>query len=49
MLAYGISANFLDEYVRMGESTIIECLKHFVKAVIEVFGEEYLSPPIPRT
>ena len=45
MLAYGISADFLDEYVRMGESTIIECLKHFVKAVVEVFGEEYLRAP----
>ena len=45
MLAYGISADFLDEYVRMGESTIIECLKHFVKAVVDVFGEEYLRAP----
>jgi hypothetical protein len=45
MLAYDISADFLDEYVRMGESTIIECLKHFVKAVVDVFGEEYLRAP----
>jgi hypothetical protein len=45
MLAYSISADFLDEYVRMGESTIIECLKHFVKAFVEVFGEEYLRGP----
>ncbi|XP_039811701.1 uncharacterized protein LOC120674613 [Panicum virgatum] len=41
MLAYGASADFLDDYVRMGESTIIECLKHFVK----VFSEQYLRAP----
>jgi len=45
MLAYGIPADFLDDSVRLGESTIIECLKHFVKAVVEVFGEEYLRAP----
>ncbi|XP_039775068.1 uncharacterized protein LOC120642554 [Panicum virgatum] len=45
MLAYGVSADFLDDYVRLGESTIIECLKHFVKAVVEVFSEQYLRAP----
>ena len=45
MLAYGIPADFLDDSVRLGESTIIECLKRFVKAVVEVFGEEYLRAP----
>ena len=45
MLAYGASADFLDDYVRMGESTIIECLKHFAKAVVEVFSEQYLRAP----
>ena len=45
MLAYGVLADFLDDYVRLGESTIIECLKHFVKAVVEVFSEQYLRAP----
>jgi len=45
MLAYCIPADFLDDSVRLGESTIIECLKRFVKAVVEVFGEEYLRAP----
>ena len=45
MLAYGASADFLDDYVRMGESTIIECLKHFAKAVVEVFSVQYLRAP----
>jgi hypothetical protein len=45
MLAYGSPADFLDDYVRMGESTIIECLTHFVEPIVNVFGEEYLRPP----
>ncbi|CAN6179989.1 unnamed protein product [Urochloa humidicola] len=45
MLAYGSPADFLDGYVRLGESTIIECLSHFVEAVVNVFGEEYLRAP----
>jgi hypothetical protein len=42
MLAYGSPADLLDKYVRLGESTIIECFIHFVEAVFNVFGEEYL-------
>ncbi len=45
MLAYGVSANFLDESLRMGESTILETLYFFCGAVINVFGEEYLRAP----
>jgi hypothetical protein len=45
MLAYGSPADLLDDYVRMGESTIIECLVHFVEAVVNIFGEEYLRAP----
>jgi len=45
MLAHGVSADFLDDSVRMGESTIIESFKHFVKAVVNIFSEEYLRAP----
>jgi len=48
MLAHGVSADFLDDLVRMGESTIIESFKHFVK-VVNIFSEEYLRAPIPKT
>ena len=44
-LAYGGSADQLDEYLKMGESTGVECLKKFVQGVIEVYGEEYLRRP----
>ena len=45
MLAYGVSADAVDDYVRIGESTAIECLKKFVTDVILVFENEYLRKP----
>jgi hypothetical protein len=45
MIANGVAANATDEYVRVGESTALECLRKFVVAVVEVFGLEYLRLP----
>uniref|UniRef100_A0A2N9ERN8 DDE Tnp4 domain-containing protein n=1 Tax=Fagus sylvatica TaxID=28930 RepID=A0A2N9ERN8_FAGSY len=45
MLVYGVAADSTDEYVRIGESTAIESLKKFVKAVVNIFSEEYLRSP----
>ncbi|XP_030970177.1 uncharacterized protein LOC115990490 [Quercus lobata] len=45
MLAYGVSGDLVDEYVRIGETTALESLKKFVTAVIDVFSEEYLRKP----
>ena len=45
MLAYGVAADLMDEYLKLGEATVIESLKRFVKAVISVFSEEYLRSP----
>ena len=45
MLAYGIAADCVDEYLKIGASTALECLKKFAMAVIEVFGNEYLRKP----
>ena len=45
MLAYEMSADAVDDYVRICESTIIECLKKFVEDVILVFKIEYLRKP----
>ncbi|XP_023157016.1 uncharacterized protein [Zea mays] len=44
-LAYGVPADYVDEYLRIGESTAIESLRKFVKAVCEVFGPQYLRAP----
>uniref|UniRef100_A0A2N9I4H8 DDE Tnp4 domain-containing protein n=1 Tax=Fagus sylvatica TaxID=28930 RepID=A0A2N9I4H8_FAGSY len=45
ILAYGVAADSTDEYVRIGESTAVESLKKFVKAVVNIFSEEYLRSP----
>ena len=45
MLAYGMSADSLDEYVRIGETTTIECVKRLCQGVVEIFGPEYLRSP----
>ena len=45
LLAYGVPADYVDEYVQIGESTAIESLKRFVVAIVEVFGNEYLRSP----
>ena len=42
MLAYRVSGDLIDEYVRIAETTALESLKKFVIAVIDVFSEEYL-------
>jgi len=45
ILTYGIHADLTDEYLRIGETTAIESLRAFVKAIIEVFGDWYLRAP----
>ena len=45
MLAYGVSADFMDEYIRIGETIAIKSLKKIVKAIVSIFSEEYLRSP----
>jgi hypothetical protein len=45
LLAYGVSADSLDESFRMAESTSLECLKRFCSAVVSIFSDEYLRAP----
>jgi hypothetical protein len=44
-LAYGVPADYVDEYVRIGESTAIESLRKFVRAIVHLFRNEYLRAP----
>ncbi|CDP06307.1 unnamed protein product [Coffea canephora] len=44
-LAYGAPADQLDEYIRMGETTAIECLSQFCRCVIDIYGAQYLRRP----
>ena len=48
MLAYGTSADSLDENLELGESTVLECLRRFCEAAIARFGGEYLRDPTPE-
>ena len=45
MLAYRVTIDFMDEYVRIAENTAMMSLKKFVAAVIAIFLEEYLRSP----
>jgi hypothetical protein len=45
MLTYGVPTDAMDEYVRIGESTTLKSLRRFVKAVVDIFGDEYLRTP----
>ncbi|XP_073021216.1 uncharacterized protein [Primulina eburnea] len=45
MLAYGTPADAADEYIKIGESTTIQCLPRFCGDIVEVFAERYLRSP----
>jgi hypothetical protein len=45
MIAYGVAADAIDDYVRIGESTALEILRKFVIAVVQVFGPRYMRLP----
>ncbi|XP_023732269.1 uncharacterized protein LOC111880098 [Lactuca sativa] len=45
VLAYGISADALDEYLRMSETVTRDALVKFVEGLISCFREEYLRSP----
>lgn len=45
MLAYGSSADSIDENIRIGASTSLETLRKFCTGIIEIYSDEYLRPP----
>ncbi|XP_020266214.1 uncharacterized protein LOC109841676 [Asparagus officinalis] len=45
MLAYGLPADATDGYVKIGESTAIESMTKFYRAMVEIFAERYLQTP----
>ena len=45
MLTYEVAVDFIDKYVRIGESTAIKSLKKFVEAIVNIYSTEYLRSP----
>ena len=45
VLAYGGAADSLDEYIHMGESTVIETVNHFTRTIVSLYADEYLREP----
>jgi len=45
ILAYGSPTDNVDDYVRIGESTVVECLVTFVTGTNAIFIAEYLRRP----
>jgi hypothetical protein len=45
ILACGGPADSLDEYLRMAESAIFESVRHFIRAIVEIYAPTYLKPP----
>jgi hypothetical protein len=45
VLAYGIPADYTDEYLSIGQSTTTEAVRKFSRMVIRLYGETYLRAP----
>jgi hypothetical protein len=45
MLAYGVAGDLVDEYLRTSETTYLESMYNFCKAVIADFGPIYPREP----
>ena len=43
MIAYGVAADAVDDYMQIGETTSIESMKRFDQAVIDIFLWELLE------
>ncbi|KAM1228565.1 hypothetical protein EV1_007802 [Malus domestica] len=48
MLAYGASADQVDEIARMGRTTVMESRMRFYFAIEAIYTNEYLRTPTPR-
>ncbi|KAK1615343.1 hypothetical protein QYE76_020860 [Lolium multiflorum] len=45
LIAYGIHADYTDEYLRIGEDTTSESVRMFARLIIKLFGSTYLRAP----
>ena len=45
MLAYGVAADAVDEYIKIGGTTTLECLPRFSKGIIRLYEPVYMRAP----
>ena len=45
MLAYDVSADVVDEYIKIGGTTALECLRRFCKGIIRLYEPVYMRSP----
>jgi hypothetical protein len=45
-LVYGMTIDTVDEYLKLGKTTALECLEYYCSCIIECFGDEFLHHPI---
>jgi hypothetical protein len=45
VIAYGIPADYTDEYLQIGEDTTLESVHMFSRLIIKLFGPTYLRAP----
>ena len=45
VIAYGVPADYTDEYLRIGAQTTTDSVRMFAKMVIKLYGEKYLRDP----
>jgi hypothetical protein len=44
-LAYGMATYNIDEYLQLGKTTVLDCLKYYCSSIIEYFRDEFLHHP----
>ncbi|KAL9665809.1 hypothetical protein QQ045_000130 [Rhodiola kirilowii] len=45
MLAYDVAADAVDEYIKIGGTTALDCLRKFCKGIIQLYEQVYLRAP----
>jgi hypothetical protein len=45
-LAYDMSACTINEYLKLGKPTVLQCLEYYCSDIIECFEDEFLCRPI---
>jgi hypothetical protein len=45
LLAYGMAADTVDEYIKLGRSTVVECLENICEGVIQCYDAEFCRGP----